>query len=403
MANRSAIDTIRGYFYQFDYSIKRLLELENENDTVVVEGIEDIDIKSATEETAVQCKYYSKTEYNHSVIGKPIRMMLTHFKSVKKGKNKKVNYHLYGYYKSGHEKLVNPITVTFLKETFLTYTKEKVKYKHHEILGFSEADLHDFLSLLHININAVDYDSQLDSVLKLLENQFNCSRFEAEHYYYNSALDVLRNLSIEEDIENRTITKKKFLKLINNQKILFNMLFIRYKGKKRYLKELRQHLFSTLNSSPFERFFVIQVPDENYDRVDLKELLMIISKKYSKLSKRESRPFCPYVCLYNMENQELIKLKNDLYNEGFKFKDGYDFQGAEFNPSSLIMEANYYNDVRLKVLSNYPQMELTLKLISKTKEIYQFYISNPLIKRKFENIKQINIQIEELTDIREVI
>jgi hypothetical protein len=73
MIERTATDTIKGYFYQFDLSILTLLELKDENHQITVEGIEDIDINNATVETAVQCKYHSKTEYNHSVIAKPIK------------------------------------------------------------------------------------------------------------------------------------------------------------------------------------------------------------------------------------------------------------------------------------------------------------------------------------------
>ena len=46
MSNRSATDTIKGYFYQFDYSIAEILNLSKDSDEIVVEGIEDIDIKS---------------------------------------------------------------------------------------------------------------------------------------------------------------------------------------------------------------------------------------------------------------------------------------------------------------------------------------------------------------------
>jgi hypothetical protein len=76
--DRSATDTIKGYFYQFDYSILNLLQLENDTDLVQIECIEDIDIHTATDITAVQCKYYAKTEYNHSVIKEPIMFMLSH-------------------------------------------------------------------------------------------------------------------------------------------------------------------------------------------------------------------------------------------------------------------------------------------------------------------------------------
>ena len=44
MATRDAVSTIRGYFYQFDYSILQVLRLENDTDTICVEGIEDVEI-----------------------------------------------------------------------------------------------------------------------------------------------------------------------------------------------------------------------------------------------------------------------------------------------------------------------------------------------------------------------
>ena len=57
-----------------------MLELDADTDTVSIEGIEDVDINHLDETTAIQCKYYSKTEYNHSVIAKPIRLMLSNYK-----------------------------------------------------------------------------------------------------------------------------------------------------------------------------------------------------------------------------------------------------------------------------------------------------------------------------------
>lgn len=74
--SRDAVDTIKGYYYQFDYFILQLINLVNETDNVTIEGIEDVDIFDEKEMIAVQCKYYAKTTYNHSVIAKPIRLML---------------------------------------------------------------------------------------------------------------------------------------------------------------------------------------------------------------------------------------------------------------------------------------------------------------------------------------
>ena len=43
---RSAIATIKGYYYQFDYFILQLLKCNNETDSICIEGIEDVDLKT---------------------------------------------------------------------------------------------------------------------------------------------------------------------------------------------------------------------------------------------------------------------------------------------------------------------------------------------------------------------
>ncbi|MFK7782222.1 hypothetical protein [Psychroserpens sp.] len=106
---RSAVDTIKGYYYyQFDLTVLKLLQAKTANNEITIENTEDVDIHTATESTAVQCKYYAKTEYNHSVIAKTIRQMLTHFSDLKKSNGTFIKYNLYGHYKTGQNKLKLP-------------------------------------------------------------------------------------------------------------------------------------------------------------------------------------------------------------------------------------------------------------------------------------------------------
>lgn len=58
MNTRDAVDTIRGYYYQFDYYILNILNQNIEDNKVYIECIEDIDIETANDKTAIQCKYY---------------------------------------------------------------------------------------------------------------------------------------------------------------------------------------------------------------------------------------------------------------------------------------------------------------------------------------------------------
>lgn len=403
MKDRSAVNTIRGYFYQFDYSIVKILELENDTDAITVEGIEDIDISSASEETAIQCKYYEHTEYNHSVIASAVRLMLAHYKTVVDGIAKPISYKLYGHYESGQEKLVLPIDVEFLKSKFLTYTEKRILHKVHDELGLSDANLNDFLKLLIIDINAQSLDSQESKLISLLMKEFSCTKYEVEVLYYCNALAKIRSLAIEQNIANRKITKSEFVMAINVKQILFNEWYIAFKGKQQWLSQLKKMYFSTLNTSPFERFFLIEVPNTEYSRSALKELIHLLRRKWAKISKRESQPFCPYLYIHGIDDIELVELKKELTNEDFTFIDGYDYMGAAFNPKSIARTANYYNQIGIKFINYKENITEIISKVEKPKEIYQFYFSQPILTANFDNVKQVAIQIQEFQDIKGVI
>ncbi|XMA23742.1 hypothetical protein M9428_02890 (plasmid) [Bacillus bombysepticus] len=404
MSNRDATDTIIGYFYQFDYTISNLVELKDDDDFITIEGIEDIDINSLSEDAAIQCKYYAKTEYNHSIIAKPIRLMLNHFKEVTAGTKPSVQYYLYGHYKQGQEKLNLPITVDFLKKHFLTYKHKEIEYCHHNTLELTDNDLREFISKLTININALDYQTQLKNILTSLEKIFKCSKFEAEHFYYNNALKVIKELSTQNNVDNRRISKKEFLRRINNKQMLFNEWFLLFKGKEKFLRSLRNEYFTNLNTSPFERFFLIELDSTEYSRADLKELLFLISHKWSNVSKRNPTPFCPYIYLHNLPDSELIEIKKELWADDFKFIDGYSFSGSSFSTKAICEGANFTNQIKLKFINNLDHLNLTINYIEKTREIYQFHKQNPsFFDIQNDSIKYVKLPYEQLKDIKEII
>ena len=69
--DRTAIASIKGYFYQFDYSMLCALELKEDTVQLTVESIEDVEITDFHSKTTIQCKYYAGTDYNHSIISEP--------------------------------------------------------------------------------------------------------------------------------------------------------------------------------------------------------------------------------------------------------------------------------------------------------------------------------------------
>lgn len=404
MTNRSAVDTIRGYFYQFDYSILKVLELIDSDDSISVECIEDVDIHTATEVTAVQCKYYAGTEYNHSVIKPAIMYMLTHYKATKDDGRPLVRYSLRGHYSSGQHKLSLPIDVEFLKKNFLTYTEKKVVNHHHDKLGLNDNDLSEFLSLLDIDINSASFEEQFTQVISELQAAYRCTPFEAEYFYYNNALALVRELSIESLPDKRTITKKAFLERSDKSGVLFNEWFVRRKGEKAHFAALRKEYFTALNQSPFERFFLLEVDPSTFVRSELKDVLHLLSSKWSKTTKRHgSSSFCPYVYVHGLPSHDLVALKKELATEGFVFIDGYDFQGADFSVKSISRQATYENGIKLKILNSIADFESTLGTVSKAREVYQFHLRKSYINVDNEAIKHVQIQLSKLTDIKLII
>lgn len=403
MTDRSAVDTIRGYFYQFDLSILSILQLASPDDSVEIECIEDIDIRTATDVTATQCKYYAKTEYNHSVIKDAVKHMASHFKESLAGTKPKVSYSIKGHYLSGQEKLDGEIDVDFLKKHFLTYTKEKVTYYHHVELGLSDAELEEFLKHLTIDVRAKEFDEQFREVVGALRTIFGGSSFSAEYFFYNNALAVIRELSVKSAPADRSITKKKFLAKINTSSILFNEWFVEKKGKKAHLAALRKEYFSEFNVSPFERFFLVEIDPVSYVRSDLKDLFLVLSKKWAKLSVREPSPFCPYIYVHGVPDSELLALKRELCAEGFKLIDGHDFQGADFSYHSITQQATHGNGIKIKVLNTLPNLEQTVNSVTKTRRIYQFHLGNCYFEYDTPAVRHVKIQVARFSDVISII
>ncbi|GAB6112082.1 DUF4297 family anti-phage-associated protein [Desulfomicrobium salsuginis] len=404
MTDRSAVDTIRGYFYQFDYSILRVLQLPGPGDSIAVECIEDVDIRTATEVTAIQCKYYSGTEYNHSVIKPAVRYMLSHFKAIRDEGKSVIRYSLCGHYSAGQHKLTLPIDVAFLKQHFLTYSERKVERRHHDELGLSDADLAEFLSVLDVDINAASFEAQFAQVIRELQAAYGCSPFTAEYFYYNNALALMRELSIQPLPTDRTITKRAFLERSDTSSVLFNEWFVRKKGEKAHFAALRKEYFSGLNLSPFERFFLFEVDPTTLVRSDLKDVLHILSKKWSKTTKRDGNSsFCPYVYVHGLPADELVGLKKELATEGFGFIDGYDFHGADFNVKSIAKPATHNNGIKLKVLNSIADLAATVGAVTKTREVYQFHLGKSYFDPANKAVKHVQIQLQKLTDIKAII
>lgn len=393
--SRDAVDTIKGYYYQFDYFILQLINLVNEIDNVTIEGIEDVDIFDEKEMIAVQCKYYAKTAYNHSVIAKPIRLMLKDYVN-RTPEKRKIRYKLYGKYQSGQDKYPGSLSVEFAKKSLFTYTEKETPHILHEELNLTDEDIEEFLSKVDVDINAEDYYEQQEKVISNLGKIFQCERFEAEYYYYNNALRLVKEKAVQQKICDRIVSKREFLDKIDNKKMLFDKWYLQFKGIKNYCADIRKQYFSPKNVSPYERFFLIEC-DKVVDDKKLISLIEKISKNWSKLSRREAKPFCPYIYFKGITEDRLVELKKKLQREDIRLWDGYDFLGAEFAVASIIRRANYENEIKVKIINHIENLNEILEKVTGIREIYQFYLDEPFYESEYNLC--FGIQISKTEDV----
>ncbi|WP_417785072.1 ATP-binding protein [Tenacibaculum sp.] len=327
MSKRSAENTIAGYYYQFDKTILEILNKEELTTLVKVEGIEDIDIENLEGETTyIQCKYHSKTRYVPSQIKEPIQLLLREYKKAIDSGKTGLKFVLYAHFKENQEALAEKLEenklktteLSFLKTSILSGIKNETEYSVHDELGLNDTDLTNFIQSLEIDINAGDIDEQGKDVINQIKVNFsNCSNREAE-YYYNNALKIIFKLSTKDSLEERQITKKDFLREIDNKKFLFNKWYAHLRGKKQYLEYVKWKLKKerALSSNKYKFLFIGKEFLSNEEEVSFEALTQNIIDEYFQVGKSYSTKSKVWTIVLDCDDEEFSKYKSKLYEKG---------------------------------------------------------------------------------------
>ena len=399
---RSAISTIKGYFYQFDKSILEILEQSNETDMVTIEGIEDIDIENSDERNFIQCKYYEKTDFDNSIIRKPIQLMFRHYlENRTEPKDKNFTYRLYGYYNKGHEKLLE-LTTENLKIYFLDFSKYgvidesgnsnyQIKNKKGEVI-FEETveddDIEDFKNHLFIDIKADSYENQIEKIKSKIQNDLSDYSEEDIELIYFNALKIIKDLACEHNIEKRQISKKEFWDRIKTKNYYFERWMSELLEWKNYKKIIHKKYFPRVsNLSPAHRFFLLDCQGESVNNA--KNVISEISRKYSRLTHQ----FSPYVYLYNTLNVDFVtELKEKLYEDGCFFKDGFPFKNSKFRFQEMLIKPDKFNRISVRILEHPINLSIVLQKLVEVERVDQL----PINLYIFNKSNQLNLEIGNL-------
>jgi hypothetical protein len=337
MTTRAADATIKGYYYQFDTSILKLLELQTNADSITIEGIEDIDVNTATEATAIQCKYLSKPRFINSAVREPITLMLEHF--VNPATSNNYNYVLYAHFENETPGNQLTIDLTRLKD-ILTYTENRVVKQYHTDNGITDEKLSAFITQFKF-IFGKEFNTQQKEVIQKLKEKFNCSEFEADTLYYNNALRIVIDKAIKNNVSQRVLSRVDFVNGIDCSKKLFNEWFIRLRSKKEYLKLAAQGLKSTRALDPTRTKMIVigkEILLADNTELPIEAFFENIVAKFYKLNSalRSSKPL---TISLDCDSPTLSIIKKFLIDNEIAFNDGYEsisFSSHHFNKEPVI-------------------------------------------------------------------
>jgi len=379
---------IKGVEYQID---KTIIELLNSgNDSINIEQIQDID----SDNFVIQVKYKETAKLTPSQVNIPISKLIEEFKLDPSKK-----YILYAYFSdlNGYEKHIkqsNQITLESL-DIFLGNRKD----------DFTKEEKEQFIENFELDLSS-DFAQQFELVIsKLKTENFIGNSDEEAFFYYANIANYLRKLVVNnppDQIENRTCTKEEIFDFLKNGKdLIFSSTFRENQGEQKYFRLIKKIHFTWSNIDDYERFIIVAL--EGSESIsEIKQVVLNIKNKfYNKSGPARSRVIksgAPYVFIRNIASEKLIQLKTELLNEGIKFKDGHDFLGAEFSLNSIKECSTIHNDLCLKLINTEENLQIIIsENYGKIKEIFQFYINDPVLIDV--DIKNVKIQIKNISDI----
>ncbi|WP_270257592.1 hypothetical protein [Kocuria marina] len=355
IATRAANDSIRGYCYQFDRTILEILNAD-EDAEILVEGLEDIDVLTATQDTAVQVKYWSSKKYSTPrSIHEPVELMLDAFS---KGAQYRFILHVHFGQESDPP---NRLTIDELRQCLTRKTRktEKEDAKTHlDYEKYSIAILEGFVEKLHIQVGE-DFESQNKKVKKELASHLGAQEQDISDLYYATALAHVQSLAMTPKAEARKVTRKVFLTRINTRPALYSRWHAEIMGADRYATGLARHLKKLKSLSPTKAKALIISLGQGYGHAEALAY-RLATEEYGAGKMRTAKP---WTLVLDGNDDQIKQLKKSLIQREVKINDGYEsicFQPKLFsllpvitrvNGGDLVKDASY--TIRISSLTSF--------------------------------------------------
>lgn len=334
---REATASIRGYFYQLDAALLGILNA-GLDESVVIEGIEDFDRYTNEGVIYGQVKYYAEQNLTDSVLRDPLHKLFVHFHGLEETQRAGRKYLLYGHF-SEVKIDIDELSVERFKSV-MEYRKEvkaadgTKSYENKSLLdGMAAPDglIEAFCKSFSIQISK-EFSEHRNLVIEAIRKDQNISEVEAEGFHYPMAFDYIATLATKKDHNDRKVTRRDLRELLKGTQAIHNRWLLREKDASEYAKHMKRLYFSPTNSAGIVRAFIIEC-DAATDPSVVCDQLRAIGNNWSSAKMRRiqnSDRYAPFILLRGADEKLTTQVKNELFDTGTVFVDGFPYRGSPF-------------------------------------------------------------------------
>ncbi|MCK5534360.1 hypothetical protein KAI68_04520 [bacterium] len=368
---------IKGFIYQYDATILKIMNVPSEDDLIAIECIQDF----STKDEIYQIKYKEAQNYSSSKIKKAVIQLIEEWK-----KNSSLKYYLIAYFKDKQpqEKIFthDEIKGVISKESLLYSDEDLQNFCHNFVLAFT-----------------VDYNNQTQLVLKSIK-KFAKDDEKTLLWYWCFFRYLTDKVASNQNLAKRICTRREILEKVNAfEQKYFDCSYKQFLGKRRYLNYIKKKVFpSRLNTPTKKRLFILELKEKDSNN-KIANVLRKISDHFIKKTTNHFLGDAPYILLKNINKEKQIELKEKLYSGNFNFVDGYPFYGSNFKKDCLTQNfKNHKNDV-IKVRIFNSDKELQLISENYWNEIYDFTITGI----DFSSDTITKVYVDDIDEIKQIL
>lgn len=372
-AKRTAGPTIRGFAYQFDHTILRVLGA-SKGEVVRVEGLEDVDIFGNEVTSSVQVKYYESRSFTPRAFREPILQML---KSYAAGRTH--NYVLYVH--TGRASAPpRSLTTDQLKDA-LTHSLRSGETVEHWT-DFTTTTLESFRAALTLE-HGVSFDAQVSATQSALESALGCTREDVRALFHPSAREFIQGVAMRPNETDRLLTRAALLDAVPVKKVIYARWHKEAVSQEVYRRAVTRRLKEVgVSKASKMRGIVVTVDDGSVEEVI--SLAVALTKNFGvgvALSTAK-----PWTLFAEGSVEAVNEVKAGLIAQNIQFNDG--FESISFNPglfalppvvnvkkgTSLMTKASY----QIRVLTAANAQSLCNDLVSRLDVLVSVGNASPL-------------------------